>query len=65
MKIKLNAELIFIWMVSHLNSFETEAQENSEMAYFFKILSRKQYRTYSWLLKTGSLDNAIREFSLA
>ena len=29
MKMKLYAELIFIWKVSQ---FETEAQENSEMA---------------------------------
>ena len=33
MKMKLRAELIFIWKVSHLDSFEKEAQENSEMAY--------------------------------
>ena len=32
MKMKLRAELIFIWKVSHFR-FETEAQENSEMAY--------------------------------
>ena len=40
MKMKLHAELIFIRKVSHLNSFETEAQENSEMAY---------YNHYQWL----------------
>ena len=35
MKMKLHAELIFIWKVSpDLDSFETEAQENSEMAYW-------------------------------
>ena len=33
MKMKLHAELIFICKVSDLDSFETEAQENSEMAY--------------------------------
>ena len=33
MKMKLRAELIFIWKVLHLTRFETEAQENSEMAY--------------------------------
>ena len=33
MKMKLHAELIFIWKVSHLDSFETEAQENSAMAH--------------------------------
>ena len=32
-KMKLRAELIFIWKVSHLDSFETEAHENPEMAY--------------------------------
>ena len=36
LKMKLHAELIFIWKVSHLNSFETEAQVNSEMAYSLK-----------------------------
>ena len=35
MKMKLHAELIFIWKVSHLPRFETEAQENSEMAHCF------------------------------
>ena len=34
MKMKPHAELIFVWKVSHLDSFETEAQENSEMAYW-------------------------------
>ena len=38
MKTKLRAELIFIWKVSHLD-FETETQENSEMAYSLRILS--------------------------
>ena len=30
---KLHAELIYIWKVLNLDLFETEAQENSEMAY--------------------------------
>ena len=34
---KLHAELIFIWKVSRLDSFKTEAQENSEMSYWFKM----------------------------
>ena len=34
MKMNLQAELIFIWKVPHLETrFETAAQENSEMAY--------------------------------
>ena len=33
MKMKLHAELIFIWKVSHVDKFWTEAQENSEMAF--------------------------------
>ena len=33
METKLHAELIFIWKVSHLDLFETEGQENSEMTY--------------------------------
>ena len=38
MKIKLHAKLNFICKVSHLDSFETEAQENSEiMAYLLKV----------------------------
>ena len=39
MKMKLHAELIFVWKVSHFDSFKTEAQENPEMAYSL-VLSR-------------------------
>ena len=33
MRMKLHAELIFIWKVSHLDSFSKRGTENSEMAY--------------------------------
>ena len=46
MKKKLRAELIFIWKVSHLD-FETEAQENSEMAYSLRILSTIIHQIFS------------------
>ena len=37
MKMKLNAKLIFIWKVSHLDSFEAEAQESSDLACWLPV----------------------------
>ena len=33
MKMNLWAELMFMWMTSHKDLFETQAKEDSEMAY--------------------------------
>ena len=43
MKMKLYAELIFIWKFRTWTRFETEARENSEMAYLYGGGSLENY----------------------
>ena len=57
MKMKLHAELIFRWKVCTLTRFETETEENSEMANnSWLSLSRIQYEGFMKRVK------ALRNF---